>query len=101
MLLYPEDVDRRLNWPLGRAARMAKRKALPHIILPDGSTRFIWHEIEPLLRQIPLEKPTVQMRETGAVMLDKMLTDGLLMPGDDPRLAKKSRERRGRKGGRP
>lgn len=52
MLLYPEDVDRRLNWPLGRAARMAKQKRLPHVVLPDGSIRFEWQKVEPLLRQI-------------------------------------------------
>ena len=52
MLLYPEDVDRRLNWPLGRAARMAKQKRLPHVVLPDGSIRFEWQQIELLLRQI-------------------------------------------------
>jgi len=52
MLLYPEDVDRRLNWPIGRAARMAKRKRLPHLVLPDGSVRFEWPKIESLLRQV-------------------------------------------------
>lgn len=52
MLLYPEDVDRRLNWPIGRAARMAKRKRLPHLVLPDGSVRFEWAKIEPLLLQV-------------------------------------------------
>lgn len=52
MLLYPEDVDRRLNWPIGRAARMAKRKRLPHLVLPDGSVRFEWEKIEPLLCQV-------------------------------------------------
>ncbi len=52
MLLYPEDVDCRLNWPLGRAERLARRKCLPHVVLPDGSIRFCWSEIEPLLRHV-------------------------------------------------
>lgn len=52
MLLYPEDVDRRLNWPLGRAERLARRRRLPHVILPDGSIRFDWTRIEPLLRHV-------------------------------------------------
>lgn len=52
MLLYPEDIDRRLNWPLGRAARMAKQKRLPHVVLPDGSIRFEWQKVEPHLRQV-------------------------------------------------
>jgi|GEM_PF-2127306 len=55
MLLYPEDVDRRLNWPLGRAERLARRRRLPHVILPDGSIRFDWTRIEPLLRHVDAE----------------------------------------------
>jgi hypothetical protein len=50
MFLYPEDVDRRLNWPLGRAERLARRRRLPHVLLPDGSIRFQWDRIEPLIR---------------------------------------------------
>ena len=52
MLLYPEDVDRRLNWPLRRAEKLARRKRLPHIVLPDGSIRFDWSKIEPLVRHV-------------------------------------------------
>lgn len=55
MLLYPEDVDRRLNWPLGRAERLARRKRLPHVVLPDDSIRFDWSEIELLLRHVDAE----------------------------------------------
>jgi len=36
-LLYPEDLDERLNWPLGRAERLARRGKLPHLVLPDGN----------------------------------------------------------------
>jgi hypothetical protein len=49
MLLYPEEIDKRLNWPPGRAERLARRKKLPHVRLPDGAIRFRWEDIEPLL----------------------------------------------------
>jgi hypothetical protein len=57
MLLYPEDVDRRLNWPLGRAARLARRRKIPHYVLPDGAIRFRWEEIEALLKPVPAASP--------------------------------------------
>ena len=56
MFLYPEDIDEKLNWSLGRAARLAKKKRLPHILLPDGSIRFEWKSIEKLLRYIEPEE---------------------------------------------
>lgn len=52
-LLYPEDVDQRLNWPLGRAERLARQRRLPYVLLPDGSVRFDWAQIEPLLVRVP------------------------------------------------
>jgi len=52
-LIYPEDVDQRLNWPLGRAERLARQRRLPYVLLPDGSIRFRWEEIERLLLPIP------------------------------------------------
>lgn len=52
-LLYPEDIDNRLNWPIGRASRLAKRGKLPHVVLPDGSIRFEWEAIEPLIVRVP------------------------------------------------
>jgi hypothetical protein len=51
--LYPEDVDRRLSWPPGTAQRMARQRRLPHTVLPDGSVRFEWAEVEALLRHVP------------------------------------------------
>jgi hypothetical protein len=39
-LLYPDEIDARLNWPVGRAARLARRRTLPHYVLPDGSVRL-------------------------------------------------------------
>jgi len=52
MLIYSEEVDRRLNWPLGKAERMARRRKLPHYLLPDGAIRFRWEEIETLIKRV-------------------------------------------------
>ena len=52
-LLYPEDVDQRFNWPLGRAERLARQRRLPYVLLPDGSIRFRWQDIERLVVSIP------------------------------------------------
>jgi hypothetical protein len=49
MFLYPEEIDKRLNWPPGRAERLARRRKLPHVLLPDGAIRFRWEDIESLL----------------------------------------------------
>ena len=38
-LLYGEEIDQRLNWPLGRAERLARRKKLPHYVL--GAVHFL------------------------------------------------------------
>ena len=53
MLLYPEEIDKRLNWPLGRAERLARRRKLPHVRLPDGAVRFEWPAIESMLERVP------------------------------------------------
>lgn len=47
--LWPEQIDRLLNWPLGTAARLARQRKLPHYRLPDGSIRFNRDEIEALV----------------------------------------------------
>lgn len=52
MFIYPEDVDKRLGWKLGRAERLARQRRLPYVLLPDGSIRFDWNEIEPLLIRV-------------------------------------------------
>ncbi len=51
-LLYATDVDQRLNWPLGRAEKLACQRRLPYVLLPDGSIRFRWEEIEPLILDV-------------------------------------------------
>jgi hypothetical protein len=56
-LLYPDDIDARLNWPPGRAARLARRRKLPHYRLPDGSIRLRWAEVEPLVRVVSPQSP--------------------------------------------
>lgn len=51
-LLYPDDIDARLNWPPGRTSRLARSGKLPHYLLPDGSIRLRWEEIAPLVRHV-------------------------------------------------
>jgi hypothetical protein len=58
-LLYPEQIDRRLNWPPGTAARLARRNRLPHYVLPDGAIRLRWEEVEPLVVRVPLAEREV------------------------------------------
>jgi hypothetical protein len=58
-LLYPEDIDQRLNWPLGRAERLARQRRLPFVLLPDGSIRFRWEEIEELIQDVLTVDTTV------------------------------------------
>jgi hypothetical protein len=54
-LLYPDDIDSRLNWPPGRTSRLARSGKLPHYVLPDGSIRFHWEEVAALLRYVPAD----------------------------------------------
>lgn len=51
-LLYPDDIDSRLNWPPGRTSRLARTGKLPHYVLPDGSIRLRWEEIAPLVQHV-------------------------------------------------
>jgi hypothetical protein len=52
---YAEQIDSCLNWPLGTAARLARRRQIPHYLLPDGSVRFRLKEIEALVRHVPAQ----------------------------------------------
>ena len=56
--VYPEQIDRVLNWPLGTAARLARRGKLPHYRLPDGSLRFDRAEVEALVEHVDAKRPT-------------------------------------------
>ena len=55
MMLYPEEIDKRLSWPLGTAKSLARRKRLPHYVLPDSSIRFKWEEVESLIERVPAD----------------------------------------------
>ena len=44
-LIEPEEIDRRFAWPIGRAAKLARRRQLPYVLLPDGTIRFDWQKI--------------------------------------------------------
>jgi hypothetical protein len=52
MFHFGTEIDKKLTWPLGRAERLARRGRLPHVVLPDGSIRFRWDQIEPLIRVV-------------------------------------------------
>jgi hypothetical protein len=63
-LLYGEEIDQRLNWPLGRAEMLARQRRLPYVLLPDGSIRFRWEEIEPLIQPVPSSSGPVSAEAT-------------------------------------
>jgi hypothetical protein len=52
MFLLPEELDSRLGWQPGKAERLARQRRLPYVLLPDGSVRFEWSEIEPLIIRV-------------------------------------------------
>jgi hypothetical protein len=60
-LLYPEEIDQRLNWPLGKAEKLARQRRLPYVLLPDGSKRFDWDEIQRLVLRVPGCNPTPEV----------------------------------------
>lgn len=53
-LIFGIEVDARLRWPVGRATQLAKKGRLPSKLLPDGSIRFDWNEIERLIEHCPM-----------------------------------------------
>jgi hypothetical protein len=55
MYLNAGEIDRRLRWPAGTALRLARRRRLPHVVLPDGSIRFEWAEVGPLVVRVPAD----------------------------------------------
>ena len=58
--LYPEQIDRILNWPLGTATRLARRGKLPHFRLPDGSFRFDQAEVEALVVHVDVQPSAIR-----------------------------------------
>jgi hypothetical protein len=49
MFIHPEELDTRLGWRPGRAEKLARQRRLPFVLLPDGSIRFDWPEIERMI----------------------------------------------------
>jgi hypothetical protein len=70
MFMYPEEVDRRLGWKPGRAERLARQRRLPYVLLPDGSIRFDWGEIEPLIVRVQ----AVAAAQGGGVRVEERQT---------------------------
>jgi len=64
-LMTPEAVDNLFIYPSGRARRLARKKLLPHIVLPDGSIRFDSDKMEQLLADgiIPAASSTARGQE--------------------------------------
>jgi len=60
VFLYPTELDKIFNWALGTAEKLARRRRLPHVVLPDGAIRFEWTVIEPLIRRVPVEPVSAQ-----------------------------------------
>jgi hypothetical protein len=58
MFLFAEDLDKRMGWKPGRAERLARQRRLPHVLLPDGSVRFVWDEIQALIVSVPVVPPS-------------------------------------------
>ena len=50
--MYPEEINQRLNWPLGRIEWLARQRRLPYVLLPDGSIRLRWEKIDPLILEV-------------------------------------------------
>lgn len=49
-MMTGREIDRLVNWTLGRAERLARRNKLPHYRLPDGAIRFKSEEILSLVK---------------------------------------------------
>jgi len=45
-LITGGDIDRRLSFRPGTADRKAKQGLLPHVVLPDGTIRYRWADVE-------------------------------------------------------
>jgi hypothetical protein len=62
VFISPEDVDRRMNWRPGKAERLARQRRLPYILMPDGSIRFDWAELERLIVRVGAVSLTTEGR---------------------------------------
>jgi hypothetical protein len=52
MFLTGVEIDKLYRWPLGRAERLARRKKLPHSVLPDGAIRFDPVKVAALVKEV-------------------------------------------------
>lgn len=48
-LIKPVEIDRLLDWPLGKSSKLAKQGKIAHLILPDGAIRFSQGDVEQIL----------------------------------------------------
>jgi hypothetical protein len=64
-LELPELIDRRLVWPPGTAARLARRGKLPHYVLPNGDLRLRWDEVIGLVRRVAVGHAPQAARAAG------------------------------------
>lgn len=67
-LIEPDEIDRRFSWPPGRAAKLARQRRLPHMLLPDGSIRFDGDELDKMILRVQLTPGPGKPR--GAVHAD-------------------------------
>ena len=58
-LTHGNEIDKAFRWRLGTAEKLARRRKLPHILLPDGSIRFIWEEVRETLQRVPAQERSV------------------------------------------
>ena len=53
-LLLGSEVDDLLRYRIGQSERLARKRKIPHITLPDGSIRFPSDEIAKLIAYCPM-----------------------------------------------
>jgi hypothetical protein len=41
-----------MGWAPGKAERLARQRRLPYVLMPDGSIRFDWNELESLIVRV-------------------------------------------------
>jgi hypothetical protein len=67
-LEHPEQIDRRLGWQPGTAARQARRGKLPHYVLPNGDLRLRWDEVNSLVRHVTAVHDAQAAAERGGYL---------------------------------
>lgn len=56
-VLTTRELESLLNYPRGRAMRLVRAGGVPHVVLPDGSVRFLRSEIMDWLRSLSTTRP--------------------------------------------